>query len=117
MLQQLQLSSLNIAINELGIEVNGDANIGRYYASIAQSIQRILTTRIGERVMRPEFGSNLFLLRDREFNSEWRVLATRYIYEAINRWEPRVRFKRLRFNLNATTGQCSFNLELEPNVN
>ena len=84
--------------------------------SIADSISRILTTRLGERVMRPEFGSLLYLLRDRDFDSEWRIKATRYIFEAITRWEPRVKFKRLRFNIDALTGKHTFFLELDKGV-
>lgn len=89
------------------------ANDGQYAVSILESISRILTTRLGERVMRPTFGSLLYLLRDRDFNSEWRVKATRYIFEAISRWEPRVIFKRLHFTIDATTGQHTFFLELQ----
>ena len=85
----------------------------KYQVSIAESISRILTTRLGERVMRPEFGSNLYLLRDRDFDSRWRVLATRYIFEAIEKFEPRARFKRLRFKIEATSGRHTFYLELE----
>ena len=100
-----------------GITLPHTAGIrGRYTVSIAESISRILTTRLGERVMLPDFGSDLYKLRDRDFNGRWRVAATRYIYEAINRWEPRVRFKRLHFNIDATTGIHTFYLELEPNV-
>lgn len=88
---------------------------GHYAVSVMDSINRILTTRLGERVMRPEFGSNLYQLKDRDFNSEWRIKATRYVYEAIRQHEPRVKFKRLNFNIDAKTGQHSFFLELEPN--
>lgn len=112
-LQPLPLQFAHVAVG--GLLLNGASQSG-YAVSIADSIARILTTRLGERVMRPTFGSNLYLLRDRDFNSEWRVKATRYIYEAIQRWEPRVRFKRLRFNIDATSGQHTFYLELEPNA-
>ena len=114
LLQPLQLGSLNLAINFSGFELDNPLDKGKYLTSVADSINRILTTRIGERVMRPEFGSNLYLLRDRTFNSEWRILSTRYIYEAITKWEPRVNFKQLHFNIDATTGKTTFYLELEP---
>ncbi len=114
---------IGVALSGQIDKVNGVAREGalghttrQYAVSIADSISRILTTRLGERVMRPEFGSNLYLLRDRDFDGRWRVTATRYIYEAISRWEPRVRFKRLRFNIDATSGQHTFYLELEPNA-
>ena len=119
--QPLQLNDLKfknvaftgITLNELASDNSASAK--QFYVSLTDSISRILTTRIGERVMQPEFGSDLYLLRDRDFNSEWRITATRYIYEALKKWEPRVRFKQLHFNINAITGQHYFFLSLEPN--
>ncbi|MGL4224617.1 MAG: GPW/gp25 family protein [Vibrio sp.] len=96
-----------------GIQING-LGTSRYSVSIADSIARILTTRLGERIMRPQFGSNLYLLRDRTFNSEWRVLATRYIFEALQKNEPRVKFKQLHFTISPL-GQHDFYLELDAN--
>lgn len=114
LLQPKQLQSLAFTyVNFVGIEIS-DMESKEYQVTIAQSIARILSTRLGERVMRPLFGSDLYLLRDRTFNSEWRVLATRYIYEAIDKNEPRVRFKKLNFNINEH-GKHDFYLELEPN--
>lgn len=115
--QPLQLGSLTFKDAVFtGIAIKATTPINQqYYVSIAKSISRILTTRIGERVMQPEFGSYLYLLRDRDFNSEWRVNATRYIFEALRRWEPRVRFSRLHFNVDSITGRHDFYLELEPN--
>ena len=116
LLQPLNLESLNLAINFTGFELKSQPDDGKYLTNVAASINRILTTRIGERVMRPKFGSSLYLLRDRAFNSEWRILATRYIYEAITKWEPRVNFKQLHFSVDASTGKTSFYLELEAKV-
>ncbi len=114
LLQPKQLSTFTFVDAQfLGIKINGFTS-QRYYVSIAASIARILTTRLGERVMRPTFGSNLYLLRDRTFNSEWKVLATRYIFEAIKRNEPRVKFKQLHFNINKF-GKHDFYLELDAN--
>lgn len=86
-----------------------------FITSISKSITRILTTKLGERVMRPAFGSNLHLLRDRDFNSEYKTLATRWVFEAINQFETRVRFKRLQFKFDAALGKNTFHVELEPN--
>lgn len=59
-----------------------------------QSIAKILTTPIGARVMRRDFGSELFDLVDRKM-TERSILA---IYgaaaTAIARWEPRFRLRR-----------------------
>ncbi len=112
--QQLQLDNLGLPVKFTGIAVSGVASANQYSVSIAKSIARILTTRIGERVGRPTFGSHLYLLRDRDFNSVWRVMATRFIYEAIKKWEPRVTFKQLHFVVDASTGKHTFYLELDP---
>ena len=58
---------------------------------LRQSIQDILTTPIGSRVMRRDYGSRLFELVDRpvgpELNTDIRVAVS----EALDRWEPRLR--------------------------
>ncbi len=114
LLQPTQLSSFSFnEVSFTGVQING-AGDKRYYVSLAESISRILTTRLGERVMRPDFGSNLYLLKDRTFNSEWRILATRWIFEAIKRNEPRAKFKQLHFNI-APNGKHDFYLELDAN--
>ena len=107
------LSFKNVTFTGMSLENEISVN-KQFYVSLTDSISRILTTRLGERVMQPKFGSDLYLLRDRDFNSEWRILATRYIFEALTAWEPRVRFKQLHFTINQITGQHSFFLALEP---
>ncbi|MBE7384886.1 MAG: GPW/gp25 family protein [Leptolyngbya sp. SIO1E4] len=59
-------------------------------ASVAQSIQIILSTRPGEQLMRPEFGAGL-----QKFLHEPNSLVTRRrirdaVMAAIQRWEPRI---------------------------
>jgi phage baseplate assembly protein W len=64
-------------------------------AKINQSIHLILSTRIGERVMMPEFGSRLYTL---VFEPNDSVLAARLEFEtggALRRWEKRIRVTRM----------------------
>lgn len=58
-------------------------------AHIKQSIANILTTPIGSRVMRRDYGSNLFERIDQPTNGE--LIAEIYsdIVEALFIWEPR----------------------------
>ncbi len=58
-------------------------------AHIKQSIANILTTPIGSRVMRRDYGSRLFEKIDRPLNGE--LIAEIYsdIVEALFTWEPR----------------------------
>lgn len=66
---------------------------------LRQSIRDILTTPIGSRVMRRDYGSRLFDLIDAPINR--RTIAAIYAATAIalRRWEPR--FKLQRVNLDS----------------
>ena len=75
-----------------------------YKVSIANSINRILKTPLGTRTMRPEFGSRLYELRDREFNDEYKLNATRFTYEAISKWEPRIKVEKVDFKIKPVSG-------------
>src|SRR5215468_1359823 len=60
-------------------------------AAIRQSIFIILNTFPGERVMRPEFGCRIHELIFWPVNEQTAYVAERYVTEALNRWEPRIR--------------------------
>ena len=57
---------------------------------IKQSIWVILGTPIGQRVMRPTFGSRLPELVFAPINAETLGLAEMYVQEALRFWEPRI---------------------------
>ena len=57
---------------------------------VAQSIAIILNTPIGQRVMRPTFGSRLHELIFAPANPETFGLAEMYVQDALNFWEPRI---------------------------
>ncbi len=58
--------------------------------NIEQAIQIILETPIGQRVMRPTFGSRLHELVFAPLNAETLGLAETYVQEALRFWEPRI---------------------------
>lgn len=60
------------------------------FDEISQAIQIILSTAIGERVMRPEFGSRLHELAFAPINEETKARARRYVEDALAMWEPRI---------------------------
>ena len=62
---------------------------------LKQSIVDILTTPIGSRVMRREYGSNLFYLVDRPINREFLQQIYAAVAEALERWEPRLNLKKV----------------------
>lgn len=63
---------------------------------IAQSLRDILTTPIGTRVMRRDYGSRLFELVDAPQNKGLRMLLIAATATPIRKWEKRVRLNRLR---------------------
>ena len=68
---------------------------------LKQSVVDILTTPIGTRVMRRDYGSNLFKLIDAPVNSSTIVAIYAATAEALDKWEPR--FKLTRVQLASTT--------------
>lgn len=75
-----------------------DRNTGKACAReqhLAQSIGDILTTPIGSRVERRDYGSMLFELIDQPLNGATRLLAYAATAFAIRRWEPRLRVQKV----------------------
>ncbi|MCQ4319723.1 GPW/gp25 family protein [Stutzerimonas stutzeri] len=64
-------------------------------AHLAQSIGDILTTPLGSRVMRREYGSLLPDLIDAPLNDTTRLQAYAAVAIALMRWEPRIRLSRV----------------------
>jgi hypothetical protein len=62
---------------------------------LRQSVRDILTTPIGSRVMRRDYGSRLFELVDAPLNGETLVELYAATAEAIATWEPRFRVERV----------------------
>ena len=62
---------------------------------LRQSIRDILTTPIGSRVMRRDYGSRLFELVDAPMNRSTLLDIYAAAAEAIARWEPRFKLQRV----------------------
>lgn len=71
---------------------------------IKQSIYIIIGTVPGERVMRPDFGCKIHDLIFWPANDQTAAIAERYVTEALNRWEPRIRLERI----TVTAGQTEY---------
>lgn len=80
------------------------------WAHVEQSLRVILTTPIGSRVMRRDFGSHLPDLVDRKMTS--RLVLAVYVAaaEAIRRWEPRFRLTRCAIVEATATGRLGLAL-------
>ncbi|EMB9881969.1 TPA: GPW/gp25 family protein [Pseudomonas aeruginosa] len=64
-------------------------------AHLKQSIEDILTTPLGTRRMRPEYGSKLRRLVDLPVNDGWKSAVQAEVARALGRWEPRLRLERV----------------------
>ncbi|QQN40415.1 GPW/gp25 family protein [Acinetobacter sp. CS-2] len=62
---------------------------------LKQSIIDILTTPIGSRVMRRDYGSRLFELIDAPVNRETLVDYYAAVAEALDLWEPRIQLQQV----------------------
>jgi phage baseplate assembly protein W len=71
----------------IGTIVEGD--------SVRQAILLLLSTIPGERVMRPDYGCDLFRLIFSPNDDTTAGLAIHYVSQAIKRWEPRVEIESL----------------------
>ncbi|WP_213908628.1 GPW/gp25 family protein [Stutzerimonas nitrititolerans] len=80
-------------------------------AHLAQSIADILTTPIGSRVMRREYGSQLPDLIDAPLNDATRLQAYAATAMALMRWEPRIRLSRVQLFLGDRPGQAVLDVE------
>lgn len=76
---------------------------------VKQSIEVILTTPLGSRVMRRDFGSRLMALIDAPLNDRVILAAYSAIAEAIDRWEPRYKLETVTID-TAAAGYVTFNL-------
>lgn len=76
---------------------------------IRQSIADILTTPIGSRLMRRNYGSFLPQLVDHPATSANRLRLIAATAQAIMKWEPRTRVSRIAIRFNAA-GQCEISI-------
>ena len=58
---------------------------------LRQSIADILSTPIGSRVMRRDYGSNLYLLIDHPMDGALKMEIYSSVIDALEKWEPRLK--------------------------
>lgn len=71
-------------------------------AHLQQSVGDILTTPIGSRVMRREYGSHLFALIDQPANGAGLMRLKAAAADALMRWESRIRLSHISANVEAS---------------
>ncbi len=78
---------------------------------LKQSVKDILTTRIGTRVMRRDYGSRLPELVDNPMGELLKVELFAATAEALARWEPRIRLSRVYLSDVNSDGGIALTLE------
>ena len=76
---------------------------------LMQSIEDILTTPIGSRLMRPEYGSSIRRFVDLPVSEGWKSAVQAEAARALKRWEPRLDLTRVQV-LSVLNGRITFRL-------
>jgi len=79
----------------LQLSARGEIDVVEGADAIRQAIRLLLSTIPGERVMRPDYGCDLFRLVYAPNDDTTAGLAIHYVRRAIERWEPRVEILRV----------------------
>ena len=79
----------------LGLEADGRISMVAGAESVRQALLLLISTRPGERVMRPEYGCDLYQLVFSPNDETTHGLAIHLVRQAIDRWEPRIEIVRL----------------------
>lgn len=77
---------------------------------LRQSVTDILTTPIGSRVHRRDYGSRLMSLVDRPMNQSLVSEMVAATAEALDRWEPRLRLEQIQINAVTADGHIDLSL-------
>ncbi len=85
-----------------GLQVGPDQRINTVddNAAVRQSVLMILSTRPGERIMRPDYGCDIYRLLFSPNDDTTAALAIHYVRQAITRFEPRVKILALDAGAN-----------------
>lgn len=81
-------------------------------AHLRQSITDILTTPLGSRVLRREYGSRLYELIDAPITRQTAIDFTVATADALLKWEPRIRVLRVQV-VGVKPGQASLTIDAE----
>lgn len=82
-------------------------------AHLRQSVEDILTTPLGSRPMRRDYGSRLMELTDRPINEAARMEFFAATVEALDRWEPRLKVKQVGLVAADEPGRVSISVRAE----
>jgi len=100
----------DLAAGRLGLGISGTGGIEMVdgEASVRQAILLLLSTRRGERVMRPDYGCELHRLVFAPNDATTHGLAIHYVRRALERWEPRIDIRRIDAGAEPTAPERMF---------
>lgn len=78
---------------------------------INSSLQILLDTTVGERVMEPTYGCNLYQLLFEPLNATTRTQFKNMIERAVLNFEPRIRLEDVKFSVNQLEGRIECKLD------
>jgi len=83
---------LDAADDSAGLQFSPSGGVAmvQYNESVRQAILLLFSTRLGERVMRPEYGCDIHRLLFSPNDDTTAGLAIYYVQRALDRWEPRI---------------------------
>lgn len=82
-------------------------------AHLAQSIADILSTPLGTRIQRRDYGSLLFDLIDQPLNGATRALVHAATALALSRWEPRLQLRKVNMGGDPAYGHLTIDIEAD----
>jgi phage baseplate assembly protein W len=68
----------------------------RKQIGLRETVTRVLMTPLESRVMRPEFGSRLFELVDRTYDSRYQLDVVEYTAKALEKNIPHIKIEQIR---------------------
>lgn len=100
------------------LNANGTAATSQGTERLNESILFLLESRIGDSWANPDYGSNLYKLKGTPNSAIFDTLFEVYARQAIERFEPRVRYDRTEFNRPSNkplTVECTVYYEIIAN--
>lgn len=79
-------------------------------AHLRQSIRDVLTTPLGSRIMRRDYGSRLLELMDQPLTPDLAAEVVGATAEALQRWEPRIAVERVIVRAASAAGALALDL-------
>lgn len=78
---------------------------------IKQSLEILFSTKIGERIMNPKFGCNLFALNFTVFDLSARRYLENLVQSAVHFFETRIKIENIDFEVIDVEGKVLVNIE------